>query len=578
MQPFKKNKIFNIKILKNSLILFLGFFLYFVWLFKTFTGNVHSNYIDLQKFFNGQFPYNLDFVLNSTYYFKITILYDVLKFFKINLDNDYVGFFIHITTTTLKGFFLFLILGKIIKIKSNTYIIIIIFSLMTIGHLLVEGNGSSVSWVSQMTFSTSYFGQIFRLIFLYFLLIENFFFLTILSTLMILIGLKTTYFIIGCGILYSIFFFEDKKKLIWVVASILVVLFFFPEINKNLNFKDKIFIIDTMIIWDNFETVFHLQPKFKLFLLVFAISFFPFLLKKLESEKFKRFSLIVYILSIINFIGGFIYFKYLYELVPIPQIALLSPTRSMETFQMIFWIVLAVYITKIQIPNLNKIIFFLSIFLIHLSTKGLIIASGLIVLNFFDLIILKKFKFRDIKNKTFLLLVFFLMLSPIILYLGFKKFETNFNFYSLKKLNKWSFPTSLSKEQIDIALNLQNCKDFILYYPGGGSGDQFIRTIAGKSRFLGHPIMNVYDTDYLIEVIKRSKISSKIENQLKNSDNISLEDLKDYKMILLIEKKYKKKFSKKFAVDEISKNYYLLYLLEENEIIKFKQKCLKKIT
>jgi hypothetical protein len=49
-------------------------------------------------------------------------------------------------------------------------------------------------------------------------------------------------------------------------------------------------------------------------------------------------------------------------------------------------------------------------------------------------------------------------------------------------------------------------------------------------------------------------------------------------MILLIEKKYIKKFPKNFSVDEIGKNYYLLYLLEKNEINKFRQTCLKKTT
>ena len=123
---------------------------------------------------------------------------------------------------------------------------------MTIGNLLVEGNNNKVSWVSHMNFTPSYFGQVFRLIFLYFLLIENFFLLTILSALMVMIGLKSTYFIIGCGILYSIIFFKDKKKLLWILSPILCILFFFPEFNHVLNFKEKIFVLDTMMEWDRY--------------------------------------------------------------------------------------------------------------------------------------------------------------------------------------------------------------------------------------------------------------------------------------------------------------------------------------
>ena len=52
--------------LYKKLILILGFFLYFLWLFKSYTGNIHSNNVDLQKFFNKDFPYTYDFVLNNT--------------------------------------------------------------------------------------------------------------------------------------------------------------------------------------------------------------------------------------------------------------------------------------------------------------------------------------------------------------------------------------------------------------------------------------------------------------------------------------------------------------------------------
>ena len=85
------------------------FYILFGYL-KPTLGILHSNNVDLQKFFNGEFPYTLDFVLKNTYYFEITILYDLLKFLKINLDNDYIGFSIHILSSTLKGAFLFLIL------------------------------------------------------------------------------------------------------------------------------------------------------------------------------------------------------------------------------------------------------------------------------------------------------------------------------------------------------------------------------------------------------------------------------------------------------------------------------------
>ena len=61
----QKNKNIDINIAVKYSIFLLEYF-YIVWLFKTYPGNLHSNNVDLQKFFNGEFPYTLDFVLKNT--------------------------------------------------------------------------------------------------------------------------------------------------------------------------------------------------------------------------------------------------------------------------------------------------------------------------------------------------------------------------------------------------------------------------------------------------------------------------------------------------------------------------------
>ena len=35
--------------------------------------------------------------------------------------------------------------------------------------------------------------------------------------------------------------------------------------------------------------------------------------------------------------------------------------------------------------------------------------------------------------------------------------------FTFKKINKWSIPNAIDREQIDIALTLKGCKDFILH-------------------------------------------------------------------------------------------------------------------
>ena len=62
-----------------------------------------------------------------------------------------------------------------------------------------------------------------------------------------------------------------------------------------------------MMEWDRYETVFHLQPKTKILLLVVSFIIFPILLKKIKSENLDIFPIIVYLISLLNFIFGFIY-------------------------------------------------------------------------------------------------------------------------------------------------------------------------------------------------------------------------------------------------------------------------------
>ena len=83
----QKNKNIDINITVKYSVFLFGIFLYLVWLFKTYPGNLHSNNVDLQKFFNGDFTYTLDFVLENTYYFEVTILYDLLKFFNASKNS-----------------------------------------------------------------------------------------------------------------------------------------------------------------------------------------------------------------------------------------------------------------------------------------------------------------------------------------------------------------------------------------------------------------------------------------------------------------------------------------------------------
>ena len=83
---------------------------------------------------------------------------------------------------------------------------------MVVSDILVLGTGGKSSWVSQTNFSLTYFGQNLRLIFIYFLLAENLIILILITPLILLISIKSTVMTVICGIIYSIFFYKNKKN------------------------------------------------------------------------------------------------------------------------------------------------------------------------------------------------------------------------------------------------------------------------------------------------------------------------------------------------------------------------------
>ena len=571
----------NIKLLESKikvLNIFLITLLYFLWAFKIYAGTQHSNYIDLQNFYNNIFSFHNDYQLNSTFYLKATILYDVLKFLKINLNNDIIGFSIHIFLCTLSLFYLYLILKNIFKIDNKAFIFVLIFMLIPVGGLLVHGNKGIIP---NFTFNVTYFVVCIRIMFLYYLLREKSFHLVLISALMILLGLKAGYFLVGCGIVYSILFFKNKKKIYWILAPIVSSLFYININNVSLDFIEKIFVIETMILTDQEETALHLQPFYKLVMLIISFIAFPFLVKKCNSILFANFSKIVFLISLLTFVFGYVYFIYFYQFIPIIEIGLLSPSRSMDIYQITFFILLAYYIYQLKISLFSKsliysIIFFLNFGIFDNGYKGLIVSIVPITLLIVYLILKKRFQIIDqfLKNTQLVLLIFLILISPVILYLSYSKYNNNFNSFTFQKINKWTVPNKISKEKIELAINLRKCEDFILFDP---SSDFFWpRSLAGKSRFIGHPIMNIYDVEFINETNYRKKIRDDFNYSLKKGELVSqkvIDQLSKYNLMLLIHKDYLNLIPD--SIDKVNfKSFYLLNFLDEKSKKEFGQSCI----
>lgn len=576
------NKFYSlIKNISNKNILLIISVLYITWLFKSYDGNQHSNSLNLFKFSLGSYSYINDIGLQNSLFFKSSILFKIINIFKINLDNDIVGFLIHIILSTISGFFLFLILKKFLKLTNINFIFIFLFLSMVINSILVSGSAGKLSWVSQTNFSLTYFGQNLRFIFIYFLLAENFIGLILITPILLLISIKSTIMTVVCGIFYSIFFYRNKKKLLWLIAPVLTFFYFLAISNFQLTFNEKVFAIDTMLKWDEEEAAFHLQPISRLLALVVSFIIFSILLIYSKKNKFRNFALIVFIISLCNFIFSYIYLKFLYSYLPLPEIVMLGPPRLMELYQIVFWIFFAYFFYKLKISNLKKILIFAAIFYLFLGTKGLTVS--LIILSIFLFLYLTRNKININNNSA--ILVFLILIAPSIFYLGYQRYKNNFNHYSFALINKWTLGyNKIDKERIDLAVNLQKCEDFIFIPTIMNKNlnlgiDAFTLSISGKSGFRGHPVLNNLNIKYVKEVENRKNLQDELVLNLNQNKIISkkiLENLREYNLVILIDKRFEEQFPSYIKIYKVSENLRLFSIMEDKKEFKFEKNCIKK--
>lgn len=565
----------------NRVIILLISILYLLWVFKSYTGNQHSNSLQIFKYTLGEFSYQNDLGIQNSLFFKTSILFQLIKTFKINLDNDLVGFSIHLILSSISGFFLFLILKKFLQIKSTKDILIFLIILMSVNDFFISGTYGKSSWISNTTFNISYFGQNLRFVFIYFLLAQNILVLTLLTPLILLISFKPTFMVVACGILYSLIFYK-KNKIYWIMSPILTFVYFLSLSNNyDLSFHDKIYTIQVMLDWDGPEAAFHLQPKLKIIKLIISFMIMPFLFFYLKKNIFINFAKVVYFVSLSNFIISYFYLKYFYIYFPVPQFVMLGPPRLMELYQCFFWLVLVYFIFQLKISNTKKTFFFISIFYLFFEIKGFIISliSALFALHIKEK---KQNNFRF--NKNILFLFFLLIIAPTIAYLSFQRFDKNFNLESFKEIRKWTLGyNNISKNKIKLALKVKNCEDFILIplieniKTKKLQPDFFFLSISGKSRFVPHPVLNNLNLEYINEIEKRKKLMSNFFQKVHSGQTISsnlADNLKKYDLVFIVEDKYLPLFPSKITKYNIQGENFMLLMKEQKEL-EFHQQCIK---
>ena len=168
------------------------FFLYFLILFRTYAGNIHSVYLYVWSYSLGEFQFPNDINILNTNQTKISIIYWIFNLLNLNMDNDFVGFIIYILFTSLSFFYLGKILKEFFKISDFLKIIIVLFSIIFIGNFLVLSNISS--WIVGIPTSPTLFSHSLIFPFIYFLLKKKQLHLFIISILMMLIAIKASWF------------------------------------------------------------------------------------------------------------------------------------------------------------------------------------------------------------------------------------------------------------------------------------------------------------------------------------------------------------------------------------------------
>ena len=574
----------NKPVLTRSLI-FLIIVVYSLWLFKQYAGNHHSVYLHMYKYTQGIFSFEYDIFLKRTNQEQVSILYTIFAFLKINPDNDYVGFLLHIIFSTIAGYCLFRFIRDFTPIKETNGALVAIFALLTIGGSLIQATRSS--WVVNHTAHTSYFAHCLIFLFILLLVRRSTFWLFFLSTLILLISARASWFVVGIGIIYSIVFSKNLRENLWIIGPLLALIYLASlEVMPLSDYDTRKLIFNNVLNRDRAEVAFHLQSNKHLIFLILSFPISLLMILKLKNSEFKNLSFVILTLSFLCFIFGYFYALHGEKIWPEPRLLALSPTRALATYQLFFWILLISWIYKSKFYSIIKAGLLSSIFYALTGLKGFIISIFIIIIIFFTI---KLFKYKNIFNlkglvldsslrfNNFVTLLFFLLILPGITYLSFKSLR-DFDYYALQKINKWTVgPLSNDHRRLSNAIDLQKCDDFIfldLEYATWTSA------ISGKSQFLGDPFFNHFDLELLKIAESREKIARSIKNNISQMKKINEEDIKflyNLGVVIILNVKDLEFFPKNIAKVNLKNDDVLLLFFDEPRTNAFLKNCKKKL-
>lgn len=561
--------------ISDKYIFFLLIVFLLVFINYKFNGSLqHGFYYQIPQYFKNpeNFTHNF-FIKDSTVIFS-SIFYSVLKNFNIDIYNGITSLVLHYLFSVIAIFYCFKVIKIISKNQSVSFLILI--CVVSSDHFILNSIRSSPIFSHTMTPSHLAHSLIFPLIF--YTLKRRWIIISFLCSILILISIKLSWFPISITYLYFIcymfkttnFNLKQLKNLFWVlIPPLITLILLYKSKLPSFTFEEKKEIFE-FILWRNEgEDALHLNPIFRVLFLLITFLIFRYINNKIPKENLKLYNKILLISTVLMTLFGLIYNQFLYNYLPIPQVILLSPVRSLMLFQILFVILLINYIV------LKRNFFLTIIVLIYLSSLPIIYGSfnySLFVCVFGVMvsIILNRF-FKIHTNPkhilistfliTFCLLIVKLSLKPKFIswigeeniYLN-KKIDDDFLQSSLKIRNNIDFPLlPISNDRF----NTPSDSDLIF-----NNIDNRACVFSKKSEYFGDGAHFYLDFNKQTEYRRRINFINILNEYLIDPSNskcfeneILCEDV-----VIMGEKKLFKNLSNKFKLITVHEKYQILPL------------------
>ena len=443
----------------NYIIIFLLFLNFFLRIFKEFS-SVDNIYMIFNFFFLNKDYFVEDIFLNHSVIIKNDFYYKILSLLKLNIDHDIHGLILHVFSSIFSCFFIFLTIKKIFsKFSYQINLLIILIFAAGKSSFLLDGVMSNLL-ISHSSTPTALSSSL-NFAFIYFLLSKSIAGVIISSSVSFLISVKVGWFPLGICICYLIFF--EKRYFLSFLPIVIFLLTLLKNTNVDTSVSENLELYKFAYNREFYATMFTKQSIFRLIL--FCFSFFVFYKISrniIKKDKQPIINLLIF-LQVLSFLFFIIIETLDLNILKRWQFVAISPVRSTAIYEILFKLVILIYLFKYLLNLKNSYIFLFFVLAIYffqfgkntnyLSLFFFVICLSFIIFNNFN-------KFYIKQNFSILISLFLITISSIYLFVKDFKRTITFNFFNHEKR---FFLKELTKEKYYALKKYRYCKDFLFY-------------------------------------------------------------------------------------------------------------------